>query len=101
MTRRFKAMMQINKKDIEMNPFVQSFVTNITLGAINCLKGVDYLRIVELHVDRGDVEIIINGEEVELTPFPNDIIANTIKGLIIPLKGIDEVKTIDIQLDAE
>jgi hypothetical protein len=90
MEQEYKAELSINNAPVELNEFVEQFLSRVTVGAVTTLKGVDYIRTVELDEDRGDVMVKVNGEEIELTPFPNDVIANTITGLVSTLKGIDK-----------
>ena len=101
MNKSLKAKLQVNKGAIELNEFTEGFLAQITVGAVTTLKGVDYIRKVEIHLDRGDVSITVNGEEVTLTPFPNDVIANTLTGMVSTLKGIDKIDTMDITVEAE
>lgn len=101
MKQNVKAKLWVNKKEIEMNPFVDSFVAYTTLGAVNSLKGVDYIKTVDLKIDQGDVSITVNKQNIPLTPFPNDIIANTFIGLVSSLKGTDEMKMLEIKVEVQ
>jgi hypothetical protein len=92
----YKAEMQVNKKEIEMNPFVESFVAHVAIGMVESLKGVDYLNKVRIRQDGEETKVAVNCEELPLTPFPNDIIASTLKGMLAPLKGVDEIKNLEI-----
>ena len=99
MVQKLQARMKVNNKDIELNPFVESYVANVTLGVVRSLKGVDYLKKIEVRVDRNDVEILVNGGEVELTPFPQGVIASTLRGLVSALKGAEAAESINIHVD--
>ena len=103
MENKFKAQLSVNNTAIEINEFTEEFLARVTAGAVTTLKGVEYIRTIELKDDRGDVVVKVNGEEIELTPFPNDAIANTITGLVSTLKGIDKNKItrIDIKVTVE
>ncbi len=95
------AKLWVNKQELEMNPFVNSFVADTTIGAINSLKGVDYIKSIDMKIDKGEVSITVNNEDIPLTPFPNDIIANTFTGLVSTLKGADDIKQIEIRVDGK
>jgi hypothetical protein len=95
----YKAKLQVNKKPIELNPFVEEFLAQISIGAVTSLKGVDYIRSVKIHQEHDDVNITVNGEEIPLTPFPVMIIANTLRGLASTLKGVDDIKSLDVSLE--
>ena len=102
MEKNYKSQLMVNGKTIEMNEFTEEFLARITVGAVTTLKGVEYIRTVDLNQDRGDVVVKVNGEEIELTPFPNNVIANTLSGLVSTLKGIDKdnITGIDIKVTA-
>ena len=101
MNKSLKTKLWVNKVSIELNEFTDEFLAQITVGAVTTLKGVDYIRKVEIGLDRGDVSITVNGEEVTLTPFPNDVIANTLTGMVSTLKGIEKIDNMDITVEAE
>ena len=99
MKQNYKSKLNVNKKEIDMNPLVEDFVSHVSVGIVNSLKGVDYLKTVEIHLDKSEVKIKVNGEEIKVTPFPNDFIANTIRGLVSSLKGVDEITTVSVKVD--
>ena len=101
MKKNYKAKLQVNKVAIELNEFTEQFLANVTVGAVTSLKGVEFLKKIEVKQDKDDLDIKVNGEEIKLTPFPNDVIANTFKGLVSTLKGVDKsnIKNIDITID--
>jgi hypothetical protein len=90
------AKLFINKSPIEMNDFVESYFALISIAIVKSLKGVDYIKKVELQQDKGEVTVKVNGDVIDITPFPNDIICNTLTGMLVPLKGFDKVEQIDI-----
>jgi hypothetical protein len=103
MNKSYKAQLSVNNSAIDMNEFTEEFLAQVTVGAVNTLKGVEYIRTIELNQDRGDVTVKVNGEEIDLTPFPNDVIANTLSGLVSTLKGVDKtnITKIDVKVTAE
>jgi hypothetical protein len=103
MEKRYKSQLSVNNEAIEMNEFTEEFLAHVTVGAVTTLKGVEYIRTIDVNQDRGDVVVKVNGEEIELTPFPNDVIANTLTGLVSTLKGIDKnnIAKIDVKVTAE
>jgi len=95
----YKAGLQVNKKPVELNPFVEEFLARVSVGAVTSLKEVDYIRSVQIHHEHDDVTVTVNGEEVSLTPFPVLIIANTLRGLVSTLKGGDDIKSLDVSVE--
>jgi hypothetical protein len=96
-----EAKLSVNKEEIDMNEFVESLVAHVTVGTVKSLKGVDYIKTIDVNMDKGEVDISVNNENIPLTPFPNDIIASTLIGLVSSLKGIDEVDKMKIRVDAK
>jgi len=96
----FKATLRVNKKAIELNPFVEEFLSRTTVGAVSSLKGTEVIKNLKIHQKKGNVEITVNGKEIPLTPFPNDIISNTLVGLVSSLRGVDDIDSIDISVEA-
>jgi hypothetical protein len=101
MEKNFKAELAVNNVSIELNPFVEEFLTRTVVGAVSSLKGAKNIRDLELYLERGDVKIIVNGKELPLTPFPREIITNTIIGLVSSLKGVGKIDSLKIDVKAQ
>jgi hypothetical protein len=95
----YKAEMKVNNKAVEMNEFVEGYIAHISAGIVQSLKGVDYLKKIEMKLEGNDVEIHVNGDDIALTPFPIEIIVSTLKGIIKPLAGTDNAELIQINVD--
>ena len=95
----FKATLRVNKKAIELNPFVEEFLARTTVGAVASLKEAEDIKSLEIHQKKGNVEITVNGKEIPLTPFPNDIISNTLVGMVSLLRDVDDIDSIDISVE--
>jgi len=100
MEKNLKAELEINNVSVELNPFVEEFLTRTVVGAVSSLKGAENIRDLELYLERGDVKIVVNGNELPLTPFPTDIINNTITGLVSSLKGVDKIDNLRVKVGA-
>jgi hypothetical protein len=100
MEKNLKAELEINNVSVELNPFVEEFLTRTVVGAVSSLKGAENIRDLELYLERGDVKLIVNGNELPLTPFPTDIINNTITGLVSSLKGVDKIDSLRVKVRA-
>ncbi len=96
----YKAKLLINKKPAELNPFVDEFLARVSIGMAASLKGVDYIRSVEIHHEHDDVTIAVNGEDISLTPFPVQIISNTLRGLVSALKGGADIKSLHVSVES-
>lgn len=97
----YKAKLIANGKPVELNPFVEEYLARISVGIVSSLKGIDYIRSIEIHHERDDVIIEVNGEQVSLTPFPVKIVANTLHGLVSTLKGIDDIQNLHVSVEAK
>ena len=95
-----KAELEINNVSVELNPFVEEFLTRTVVGAVSSLKGAESIRDLELYLEGGDVKLVVNGNELPLTPFPQDIITNTITGLVSSLKGVDKIDNLRVKVGA-
>jgi hypothetical protein len=93
----FEAKLWVNNEDIELNPFVEQFLSGTVTGGVRTLKGVEEVRAVELRMLRRAVTLAVNGKGLELTQFPNDIISSTVAGVVSALKGVDKIN--NLQLD--
>lgn len=94
------AELAVNNVPVELNPFVEEFLTRTVVGAVSSLKGTENIRDAELYLRRGDAKLMVNGKEIPLTPFPKEIITNTMTGLISSLKGVGKIDTVKIALKA-
>jgi hypothetical protein len=101
MERNFKTELEANNVPVELNPFVDEFLTRTVVGAVSSLKGAKNIQDLELYLERNDVKIVVNGIEIPLTPFPKEIITNTITGLVSPLRGVEKVDSLKISIRAE
>jgi hypothetical protein len=99
MKENFSATLKVNEKVMEMNPFVEEFLSRTTLGAVSSLKGTEAIRNLKVHHKKGNVEITVNGKEIPLTPFPNDVISNMLVGIISSLKDVDDIDSIDVSVE--
>jgi len=96
-----KMKLFVNKESVELNPFVMEYLARISIGIVSSLKGVDYIRTIEIHDEHNDVKIKVNGEEVSLTPFPVKVISSTLHGVVSTLKGIGDIVSLHIDVEAK
>jgi hypothetical protein len=100
MEKNLRAKLEINDVSVELNPFVEEFLTRTVVGAVSSLKGAENIRDLELHLEQKDAKLVVNGDELPLTPFPGDIITNTIIGLVSSLKGVGKIDSLKINVKA-
>jgi len=98
MEKNLKSELEVNNVSVELNPFVEEFLTRTVVGAVSSLKGAESIRDLELYLEGGDVKLVVDGNELPLTPFPTDIINNTITGLVSSLKGVGKVDSVKINI---
>ena len=91
----------VNNVSVELNPFVEEFLTRIVVGAVSSLKGAENIGDLELYLERGNVQLVVNGNELPLTPFPKDVITNTITGLVSSLKGVGKIDSLKINVKVQ
>ena len=101
MKKSLKAELTVNSVSVELNPFVEEFLTRTVVGAVSSLRGAENIRNLELYLERGDVKLVVNGDELPLTPFPKEIITNTITGLVSSLKGVGKIDSLKISVKAQ
>ena len=101
MRAKFKAKLWVNKKAIEMNPFVEEFLAQTSLGAVSSLKGTEDIKSREISQEKGEVKITVNGNAILLNPFTNEIICNTLVGLMSSLKGVGKIESFDISVTVQ
>jgi len=97
----FEAKLHVNKISVEMNPFAEELLARTMVGAVASLKGAEDIKSLEIHQEKGNVEITVNGNEIPITPFPNDIISNTLTSLVSSLKGVDKIDSLDISIKVQ
>jgi len=95
------AELAVNNVFVELNPFVEEFLTRTVVGAVSSLKGAENIQDLDLYLERGEVKLVVNGNELPLTPFPKDIITGTITGLVSSLKGMDKIDSLKINVKAQ
>lgn len=96
MDKDMETRLAVNNSSIELNPFVEEFLTRTVLGAVSSLRGTENVGDLELNLERGGVKLIVNGNEIPLTPFPEEIITSTITGLVSSLKGVGKIDSVKI-----
>ena len=85
MNENLETKLAVNNVSIELNPFVEDFLTRTVVGAVSSLRGTENIQDLELYLEGGDVKIVVNGQKLPLTPFPRDIITSTIIGMVSSL----------------
>jgi hypothetical protein len=101
MEKNLRAKLEINNVSVELNPFVEEFLTRTVVGAVSSLKGAENIRDLELYLEQKDAKLVVNGNELPLTPFPRDVITNTIIGLVSSLKGAGKIDSLKINVKAQ
>ena len=101
MEKNLRADLEINDVSVELNPFVEEFLTRTVVGAVSSLKGAENIRDLELYLEQKDAKLVVNGNELPLTPFPKDVITNTIIGLVSSLKGVGKIDSLKINVKAQ
>ena len=56
----YEATLEVNNAPIELNPFVEKVLARTVVGAVSSLKGAEGIESLELHLEHGDVRLIVN-----------------------------------------
>ena len=96
MTENFNAKLLVNGTAIQMNQFVEQFLSGTVVGGISSLKGVGDVKTLEVYQERDEVKVSVNNQDLALTPFPKELISSTLTGLVAPLKNVDKVEKIHV-----
>ena len=91
-----KTSLKVNNQQLELNPFVESFVYHIAGAMVASLKDTGAIKKLQLEVlDSGDVKMNLNGKDVPLNIFVTEIFFNTLSGMVKDLKGVEgKLKTL-------
>ncbi|MFU8796422.1 MAG: hypothetical protein ACNA7X_03890 [Dehalococcoidia bacterium] len=95
------AELRVNNMTVELNSFTEQFLARTVIGGVSALRGAESIRDLELHLEQGDVTLVVNGDELPITPFPGEIITNTVTGLVSSLKGIGKIESLRIRVRAK
>lgn len=95
-----KTSLKVNGNQLELNPFVESYVYHLSGGIVASLKDTSPIKKLKMEITAGgDVKMTLNGKDVPLNFFATDIIRNTLTGMAANLKGAEgELKTLEIKI---
>lgn len=94
----FEATLDVNGISIELNPFIEKFLSRTVMAAVSSLREAEDMHRLELSLNKEDLNIIVDGNDIALTAFPQQIIIGTVKGLVSSLKGIDVIDILSIKI---
>lgn len=95
-----KVNLSVNGNNIELNPFVESYVYHVAGGIIASLKGTEAVKKLELAIENGDAKITLNGKDIPLNVFATDIIINTMSGMVTNFKGVEgKMKSLQLKIE--
>jgi len=94
----FDAELNVMGRAIELNHFVEQFLSHTVMGAASSLKGVDDVKTLEIRRDSGELTLTVNGGEIELSQFPHLIIDNTLRALLSSLKDVENTESFVIKV---
>lgn len=96
----------INDKNLEINEFTTSIVSNSIKGMINAIKTEDNVKTIDVEIsgigeDMSDAEITLktNSHDVELNAFTQGILKETIYAVVNSLKIDEEISKITIRVE--
>jgi hypothetical protein len=83
-----KAQAFVGDKEIDLNEFVQTYISNVFVGVANSLRGVKLPRRLEFTIHKGSVTITADDTPIELVGFAEQIVADTVNATLKHLKGL-------------
>jgi hypothetical protein len=95
-----KTTLKVNNTQLELNPFVESYLYHVAAGMVASLKDTGTIKKLTIEVlDSADVKLNLNGKDIPLNIFVTEIFFNTLAGLVKDLKGVDgKLKTLVLKI---
>jgi len=84
-----KISLQVNGAAINLDYFVQSFLSHTVRGMLESLENTEPVMRLNLTVEGDNVEIQLNDKPVSANRFVSKIMKSTISGMVAPLKGVN------------
>ena len=97
----FTAKLFVSKESVELNEFVERFLSRVVVGVVTSLRDVEKVKDVRIHIEDDNVDVEVNGQDISLNPFTNDIVAGTVTGLVTTLKEADKLENLDISIGVQ
>ena len=101
-----RCIILINDKDLEINEFTTSIVSNSIKGMVNSLKTEDNVKTIDIEITGigeeladADITLKTNGHDVELNAFTQGILKETIYAVVSSLKIDEEISKIAIKVE--
>ena len=96
----------INDKNLEINEFTKTIVSNSIKGMINSIKTEDNVKKIDIEISNigedltdADITVKTNNHDVELNAFTQGILKETIYAVVNSLKIDDEIGKITIRVE--
>lgn len=96
-----KATLQVDGKKVEMNPFVETYLSNICLAILRSLKDTQDAQRVVFQIKGKDLELKVDDRPVDLhtkKAFAKVIVRDTLLGVLAHLRGIRGWTEIQVEL---
>jgi molybdopterin-guanine dinucleotide biosynthesis protein B len=97
---------KINDKDLEINSFTRTIVSNSIKGMVSAIKTEDNVRTIDIEIMNiekelidADISLKTNGHDVEINEFTQGILKETIFAIISSLKVDEKIKEIKIKVE--
>ena len=95
----------INDKNLEINEFTKSIVSNSIKGMVKSIKTEDDIKRIDIEISdigedlsHADISVKTNGHDVELNTFTQSIMKETIYAVINSLKIDDDIRKITVEV---
>ena len=97
---------KINDKDLEINSFTRTIVSNSIKGMVSAIKTEDNVRTIDIEIMNiekelidADISLKTNGHDVEINEFTQGILKETIFAIISSLKVDEKIEEIKIKVE--
>jgi hypothetical protein len=96
-----KASLSVNGQPVEMNPFVQTFLSNVSHAILVSLKGTEGAQHAVFHIQGKAIDLTVNRHPVDLhmdKGFAGVVARDTLLGALAHFRGLRGWKEIRVEL---
>jgi hypothetical protein len=96
-----KATLLVDQQRVEMNPFVETYLSNVCQAILQSLKGTERTQRALFRIQGKDLEMTVNDGPVDLhmaKGFAKVIVRDTLLGVLAHLRGTRKWSEIQVEL---
>jgi hypothetical protein len=96
-----KSTLRVDDCDIELGPFVETYLANVCRAILDSLKGTAGAQRAEFRIEGKGLELLVNDQPVDLgmdKGFARVIVRDTVLGVLAHLRGTRGWTQIQVEL---